>query len=63
MSRVSVVGIAIGYGLDDKGVGVRVLVRLRIFFSPLYLDKFWVPPSLMSNGYRGSFPGGKVARA
>jgi hypothetical protein len=31
MSRVSVVGIAIGYGLDDSGVGVLVLVGSRIF--------------------------------
>jgi hypothetical protein len=32
LSRVSVVGIATGYGLDDGGVGVRVPVRSRIFF-------------------------------
>jgi hypothetical protein len=30
-SRASVVGIATGYGLDDRGVGVRVPVGSRIF--------------------------------
>jgi hypothetical protein len=30
--RDSVVGIAIGYGLDDRGVGVRVPVGSRISF-------------------------------
>jgi hypothetical protein len=34
MSRDSVVGIATTYGLDDRGVGVRVPVRSRIFSSP-----------------------------
>jgi glutamine synthetase len=29
----SVVGIAIAYGLDDRGVGVRVPVGSRIFSS------------------------------
>jgi hypothetical protein len=31
-SRDSAVGIATGYGLDDRGVGVRVPVGSRIFF-------------------------------
>jgi hypothetical protein len=31
--RDSVVGIASGYGLDDRGVGVRVPVESRIFFT------------------------------
>jgi hypothetical protein len=31
MSRDSVVSIATSYGLDDRGVGVRVLVVSRIF--------------------------------
>jgi hypothetical protein len=34
-SRNSVVGIATGYGLDDRGVGVRVPVGSRILFSTL----------------------------
>jgi hypothetical protein len=33
----SVVGIATRYGLDDRGVGVRVLVVSRIFSSPNHL--------------------------
>jgi hypothetical protein len=31
MSRDSAVGIAIGYGLDDRGVGIRVPVGSRVF--------------------------------
>jgi glutamine synthetase len=34
MSRDSVVGIATSYGLDDRGVGVRVPVGSRILTSP-----------------------------
>jgi hypothetical protein len=41
--------IATGYGMDDRGVRVRVPVGSRIFFSI---------PSLPSNGYRGLFPWG-----
>jgi hypothetical protein len=37
--RDSVVGITTGYGLDDRGVGVRVPVGLRIFFSPRRPDR------------------------
>jgi hypothetical protein len=50
----SVVGIATGYGLDDRGVGVRVPVGSRIFSSPRRPDGLWGPPSLLSSGYRGS---------
>jgi hypothetical protein len=61
----SVVGIATGYGLDVRGVGVRVPIRSRIFSSPRRPDRptlgstqppiQWVP--------RDSFPGGKAAGA
>jgi hypothetical protein len=34
LSRDSAVGTAIGYGLDEGGVGVRVPVGSRIFFIP-----------------------------
>jgi hypothetical protein len=33
-SRVSVVGIATSYGLDDRGLGVRVPMGSIIFFPP-----------------------------
>jgi hypothetical protein len=52
-SRGSTVGITTGYGLDDRGVGVRVPVRARIFPSPRSPDRFWSQTSLLSNGYRG----------
>jgi hypothetical protein len=40
------VGIATGYGLDDRGIGVRVPVGSRIFSSGS-------GASLLCNGYRG----------
>jgi hypothetical protein len=52
-SRDSVVGIATGYGLDDRGVGVR-----GIFSSPSRPDRLWGPPILLSNGYLVFFPRG-----
>jgi hypothetical protein len=58
-SRDSAVGIATGYGMDDQGVGVRVPVIERIFPSPHRADRFWGPPSLLSNGYLSFFPGVK----
>jgi hypothetical protein len=62
-SRDSSVGIATGYGLDDRGVGVRVPVGSRMFFSSRRPDRFWSPPNLLSNGYRGLFSEGKTAGA
>jgi hypothetical protein len=55
-TNISVVGIATTYGLDDRGVGVRVPVGTIIFSSPHPPDRLqWVPG--------GSFPGGKAAGA
>jgi hypothetical protein len=38
-SRGSVVGIAIGYGLDEQGVGVRLPIGLTILFSTRRPDR------------------------
>jgi hypothetical protein len=53
VSQDRAVGIATGYGLDGRRVGVRVPVEAGFFFSPRRPDQFWSPPSLLSNGYRG----------
>jgi hypothetical protein len=50
------VGIATGYGLHDGGVGVLVPVGARFFSSACRPDRFWSPPTFLSNGYRGLFP-------
>jgi hypothetical protein len=55
MSRGWAVGIANGYGLDGRGVGIRLPVGTGIF-SSRRPDRFWDPPSPLSNGYRGLFP-------
>jgi hypothetical protein len=56
-------GIATGYEPEDRGVGVRVPIEPRIFFSPRCPDQLWGPFSLLSNGYRGLLPGGKAVGA
>jgi hypothetical protein len=47
----SAVGIATGYGLNDRGVGVQVPVGSRIFSFPRCPDRLWGPPNLLSNGH------------
>jgi hypothetical protein len=54
-SRDCAVGIANGYGLDDRGVGVRFTVESRIFSSPRRPDRLWGPPRLLYCGYLGLF--------
>jgi hypothetical protein len=53
----SVVGVATGYGLDDRGVGVRVPVGSRIFSSPRRPDRLWGHPASYQMGIRDSSPG------
>jgi hypothetical protein len=62
-NRNSTVGIATGYGLNDRGVGVRGSVGSRMFPSSRRPDRLWGSPSLLSNGYRRLFPVGKAAGA
>jgi hypothetical protein len=45
MSRDSSVGITTGYGMDDRGVGVRVPVGIRIFSFPRRPDQLWGSPN------------------
>jgi hypothetical protein len=54
----SSVGIATGYGLDDREVGVRAPVGSRILSSPRRPGRLWGPHNLLSNGYRRLFPRG-----
>jgi hypothetical protein len=61
-SRNSAVGIATGYGLDNRGVGIRVPVGLRIFTLHLVQTGSGVQPTSYLMGSWGSFPGGKSSR-
>jgi hypothetical protein len=54
------VGIATGYGQNDRGVGLHVPVGSRILTSPYRPDRLWGPPNILSNGYPG---GSKAAGA
>jgi hypothetical protein len=59
----SAVGIASGYGLDDRQEGVWVPVGSRIFTSSRRPNRLWGPPMLLYNVYRRFFPEGKAAGA
>jgi hypothetical protein len=61
-SRDSAVGTATGYGLDDSRVCSSSPGRVKNFQSPRP-DRLWGPPSLLFNGHRWSFPGGKAVGA
>jgi hypothetical protein len=39
-----------GYGLDDRGFGIRVAVGSRIFSSQPGPVRLWDPPNLLYNG-------------
>jgi hypothetical protein len=55
--RDSSVGIVTRYGLDSPGDRIPVGRGGEIFHTRP--DRPWGPPSLLYNGYRVSFPGGK----
>jgi hypothetical protein len=56
------INMATGYGLDYRGVGVRIPARLRHFISLHRPDRFWVIPSLLSNGYLQLFLWAQVVK-
>jgi hypothetical protein len=60
-SRDSSVGIATDYELD--GPGSIPPGSAKLSSSPQRPDRLWGPPSLLSNGYRGTFLWGKAAGA
>jgi hypothetical protein len=53
------------YGLNSQmiGVGIPGGGGCEFFFCTPCLDRFWGPPSLLSNGYRVPFSGGKAGGA
>jgi hypothetical protein len=55
----SVVGTATGYGLGDRGIGVRVLVGSRIFFYKSYRPDVGFTPTSYSMVTEALFPGVK----
>jgi hypothetical protein len=57
-TRDSVLGIATGYALNERGVGVRVPVGSRIFSSPRRPDRLCGPSSFLYNWYQGLSPMG-----
>jgi hypothetical protein len=60
-SEDSSAGIGMGYKLDGKGSFAGK--SKRFFSSPHYPYRLWGPHSLLSNGYRSSFPEGEAAGA
>jgi hypothetical protein len=45
VNRGSAFGITTGYGLDDRGAGLRVPVGSRILSSPHRPDRLWGSPT------------------
>jgi hypothetical protein len=64
VSRDSSVGIALGYGLDDRGSRVRFPARAGNFsLHHRVQNGSGAHPASYPMGTRGSFPGGKAAGA
>jgi hypothetical protein len=63
MSRGSAVCIATGFGLDDRGFGVRVPVGSRILSCPRRPDRLWGPRASYPMGTRDPFSVGEAAGA
>jgi hypothetical protein len=62
-ARDSVVGIATGYGLDDRGVGVRVPVGSKFSLLHVVQTGSGDHPSSYPMRTGGSFPGVTAAGA
>jgi hypothetical protein len=62
-NRGSAVGIATGYGLDDRRVRVPAPVRSTTITSVYYSDPFWGPTSLGPHGYWRILPECNAVRA
>jgi hypothetical protein len=60
-SRDSSVGIALGYGLDDRGSGVRFPSGAGNFSLHRVQNGSGAHPASYPMGTGGSFPGGKAA--
>lgn len=60
IGRDSLVGIAAGYGLDDRRVGVRALIVYRNFTSPSIPDRPWGSIVLPSDSHWRHFPRDKA---
>jgi hypothetical protein len=62
-SRDSTVGIATGYGLDDKTIGVRVPVGQKCSFLLVIQTESGAQPASYRNGTGVFFPGVKATGA
>jgi hypothetical protein len=61
INSISTVGIALGYGLDDRGSGVRFPVGAGNFpLSRCVQNGSGAHPASYPMGTRGSFPGSKA---
>jgi hypothetical protein len=60
-SRGSSGGIVTGYGLDDRGVGVRFPIGSTIFIAPYRPDRLWAHPASYPMCMGALSPGDKAA--